>query len=120
MRRAGGLIARTVPAHAAMALFDHFFARVARAARGARVHGAPSAENCGNGSSVTRPSCRRSSISSKSWYADAHAQRKFPLVPLQNLLDNLESTAENMNTRSQPSSIPFRGRSHASSSAPKT
>ena len=26
----------------------------------------------------------------KGWYADAHAQRKLPLVPLQNLLDNLE------------------------------
>ena len=37
VRRAGGLIARTVPPwHAAMALFDHFFARVARAARSAR------------------------------------------------------------------------------------
>ena len=91
VRRAGGLIARTVaPHHTALRLFDHFFAGVARAARGARRRRRPNAASCGTGSSGTPPSCRRNSIDSKTWYADAHAERKLPLVPLQNLLDTLE------------------------------
>jgi uncharacterized protein DUF4350 len=87
VRRAGGLIARTVPPwHAAMALFDQFFTRVARAAR---------ATGAGRGE-LWQWLERHAAIlpqeldQLKGWYADAHAHRKFPLVPLQNLLDNLE------------------------------
>jgi len=89
VRRAGGLIARSVaPWHAALTLFDHFFARVARAARGAG-HAARQEE-------LWHWLERHAAIlpqeldQLKGWYADAHAQRKLPLVPLQNLLDNLE------------------------------
>jgi hypothetical protein len=95
VRRAGGLIARTVaPWHAALALFDHFFARVARAARGSGLtRGAGSTPDPGE----LWPWLERHAAilpqeldQLKGWYADAHAQRKLPLVPLQNLLDNLE------------------------------
>lgn len=92
VRRAGGLIARTVPPwHAALALFDHFFARVARATRGA-IKADPGPER----GELWRWLERHAAIlpqeldQLKGWYADAHAQRKLPLVPLQNLLDNLE------------------------------
>jgi len=90
VRRAGGLIARTVaPYHTALRLFDHFFASVARAARRA------------GGANVERGELwhwleRHAAIRPqeldrlKTWYADAHAERKLPLVPLQNLLDTLE------------------------------
>ena len=70
-----------------MALFDHFFARVARAR--ARPRDAERGE-------LWQWLERHAAIlpqeldQLKGWYADAHAQRKFPLVPLQNLLDNLE------------------------------
>ena len=73
-----------------MRLFDHFFARVARAARGANgLHGAERGE-------LWQWLERHAAIlpqeldQLKGWYADAHALRKLPLVPLQNLLDNLE------------------------------
>ena len=91
---AGGLIARTVaPWHQALRLFDHFFTR------------------CGTGGARRRTSRSRSVPERgelwqwlerhaailpqeldqlKTWYAEAHAMRKLPLVPLQNLLDNLE------------------------------
>ncbi|HLA71676.1 MAG TPA: DUF4350 domain-containing protein [Steroidobacteraceae bacterium] len=90
VRRAGGLVARTVaPFHTALRLFDHFFARVARAARGA------------SGATLERGELwhwleRHAAIlpqeldQLKTWYADAHAERNLPLAPLQNLLDNLE------------------------------
>ena len=90
VRRAGGLIARTVASHhTALRLFDHFFANVARAARRA------------GGANVERGELwhwleRHAAIRPqeldrlKTWYADAHAERKLPLVPLQNLLDTLE------------------------------
>jgi hypothetical protein len=90
VRRAGGLIARTVPPwHAALALFDHFFMRVARAARAARPQDSERGE-------LWLWLERHAAIlpqeldQLKSWYADAHAHRKLALVPLQNLLDNLE------------------------------
>ena len=90
VRRAGGLIARTVPPwHAALALFDHFFTRVARAARAVRPQDRERGE-------LWHWLERHAAIlpqeldQLKGWYADAHAQRKLPLVPLQNLLDNLE------------------------------
>lgn len=90
VRRAGGLIARTVPpGHTALALFDHFFTRVARAARAVRPQDSDRGE-------LFHWLERHAAIlpqeldQLKGWYADAHAQRKLPLVPLQNLLDNLE------------------------------
>ena len=91
VRRAGGLIARSVATHhTALRLFDHFFAGVARTVR--RVGGA----NTERGElwqwlerhAAIRP---QELDRLKTWYADAHAERKVPLVPLQNLLDILES-----------------------------
>jgi hypothetical protein len=90
VRRAGGLIARTVaPYHTALRLFDQFFANVARTARRA------------GGADVERGELwhwleRHAAIRPqeldrlKTWYADAHAERKLPLVLLQSLLDTLE------------------------------
>ncbi|MEJ0087162.1 MAG: DUF4350 domain-containing protein [Pseudomonadota bacterium] len=90
VRRAGGLVARTVASyHTALRLFDHFFARVARAARGS------------SGVTPERGELwhwleRHAAIlpqeldQLKNWYADAHAERNLPLAPLQNLLDTLE------------------------------
>jgi hypothetical protein len=91
VRYAGGLIARTVaPWQQALRLFDHFFAGVARATRAVNGwHGADRAE-------LWQWLERHAAIlpqeldQLKSWYADAHAMRKLPLVSLQNLLDNLE------------------------------
>jgi len=91
VRRAGGLIARSVASHhAALALFDHFFGGVARAARRA---GGASAERGDLWQWLERHAAIRPQELDrlKTWYADAHAERKIPLVPLQNLLDLLES-----------------------------
>lgn len=88
VRRAGGLIARTVPSwHTARALFDQFFEGVARAARGAIGH----AERGELWSWLERHAAvlPQELDQLKSWYADAHSERKLPLVPLANLLDNL-------------------------------
>lgn len=91
VRRAGGLIARTVAPHrTALRLFDHFFAGVARAAR--RAGGATSERGeqwqwLERHAAILPQELDRL----KTWYADAHAERKVPLVPLQNLLDILES-----------------------------
>jgi hypothetical protein len=89
VRRAGLLIARTVPPHlAAMTLFDQFFATVARAARGAGREEAERGElwNWLERHAAIRP---QELDQLKSWYADAHSARALPLVPLQNLLDTL-------------------------------
>jgi hypothetical protein len=87
VRRAGGLIARTVPPwNAALALFDHFFARVARAARTA----APERGELWLWLERHAAILPQELDQLKGWYADAHARRKLPLVGLQNLLDNLE------------------------------
>ena len=91
VRRAGGLIARTVkPHHTALKMFDQFFAGIAGTARRA---GGASAERGDlwqwlerHGAILPQELDRL-----KTWYADAHAERKLPLVSLQNLLDNLES-----------------------------
>ena len=91
VRRAGGLIARSVaPHHTALALFDHFFAGVARAARRTGNAGAERGElwQWLERHAAIRP---QELDRLKTWYADAHAERKIPLVPLQNLLDLLES-----------------------------
>jgi len=91
VRRAGGLIARCVATHhTALALFDHFFAGVARAARRT---GDASSERGDLWQWLERHAAIRPQELDrlKTWYADAHAERKIPLVPLQNLLDLLES-----------------------------
>jgi hypothetical protein len=82
VRRAGGLIARTVaPGRTAQVMFDHFFAAVARGRARAEQwqwlerHAAILPQELDQ---------------LKNWYAQAHAMDKLPLVPLQNLLDNLE------------------------------
>jgi uncharacterized protein DUF4350 len=85
VRSAGGLIARTVASwHAALALYDHFFARVARAVRGSE-----------RGELWTWLERHAAILPQeldqlKKWYADAHAGQEVPLVPLRNLLDKLE------------------------------
>jgi hypothetical protein len=90
VRRAGGLIARAVkPHHTALKLFDQFFARVARNAR----RGGQTTERGDLWQWLERHAAIRPQELDrlKTWYADAHAERKLPLVPLQNLLDTLES-----------------------------
>ena len=90
VRRAGGLIARTVaPHHTARRMFDHFFAGVARAAGRS---GAAASERGELWQWLERHAAilPQELDHLKSWYADAHAERKLPLVPLQNLLDSLE------------------------------
>jgi hypothetical protein len=91
VRRAGGLIARTVaPWHAALTLFDHFFARVARAARGSGTERGAGRDEMWHWLERHAAILPQELDQLKGWYADAHAQRKLPLVSLQNLLDNLE------------------------------
>lgn len=89
VRRAGGLIARTVaPHHTAIRLFDHFFSIVARAARATAGENAQRAELWSwlERHAAIRP---QELDQLKTWYADAHAERKLQLAPLQNLLDNI-------------------------------
>jgi len=90
VQHAGGLIARTVaPANTALRLFDLFFARVARAARRAGGGAAERTDQWrwleSHGAVLPQELDQL-----KTWYADAHASRALPLVPLQNLLDSLE------------------------------
>jgi hypothetical protein len=90
VRRAGGLIARTVaPWQAALRLFDHFFARVARAARGDATR-VPERGELWQWLERHAAILPQELDQLKNWYADAHSERKLPLVPLQNLLDSLE------------------------------
>ena len=91
VKNAGAFIARTVAPHRiARRLFDLFFAAVARTAR--RTGGATSER-----SELWQWLERHGAIHPheldqlKQWYMDANAQRKLPLVSLQNLLDTLES-----------------------------
>ncbi len=90
VRRAGGLISRTVAPHlTALRLFDHFFAGVERAARG------PGGQRGAERGELWQWLERNAAIAPqemdqlKAWYSDAHAERKLPLAPLQNLLDSL-------------------------------
>jgi hypothetical protein len=90
VRRAGGLIARTVaPHHTARRQFDHFFTGVSRSVRGAT--GKLTAERGELWQWLERHAAIKPQELDqlKTWYADAHAERKVPLVPLQNLLDEL-------------------------------
>jgi hypothetical protein len=89
VRRAGGLIARTVAPHrTALRLFDHFFAGVARASRRAP-------ESAADREQLWHWLERHAAIlpqeldQLKTWYADAHAERAPPLPALQNFLDTL-------------------------------
>jgi hypothetical protein len=91
VRRAGGLIARTVaPWHAALALFDQFFMRVARAARSLGARGTPERGELWTWLERHAAILPQELDQLRGWYADAHAERRVPLVPLQNLLDQLE------------------------------
>lgn len=88
VRHAGGLIARTVAPHrVALRLFDHFFAGIARSARGA----AATRDRDGLWQWLERHAAilPQELDQLKSWYADAHAERAPPLAALQNLLDKL-------------------------------
>jgi hypothetical protein len=88
VRGTGGLIARTIAPHqTALRMFDHFFTRVARAARGGgREPERGDLWQWLEHHAAIRP---QELDQLKTWYAAAHAERKLELVPLQNLLDNL-------------------------------
>ena len=91
VRRAGGLIARTVaPWQQALRLFDHFFDRIARAARGTGNTSTPERGELWQWLERHAAILPQELDQLKTWYADAHAERRLPLVPLQNLLDKLE------------------------------
>jgi hypothetical protein len=91
VRAAGGLIARTVASHhAALRLFDHFFANIARAARGATGVAHPERSELWHWLERHAAILPQELDRLKDWYASAHAERKVPLADLQNLLDNLE------------------------------
>jgi hypothetical protein len=72
-----------------MGLFDHFFSGVARAARVPALLQANAHEPPWGWLERHAAILPQELDQLKSWYADAHAGRKLPLVPLQNLLDNL-------------------------------
>jgi hypothetical protein len=90
VRHAGGLIARTVPAHhIGLRLFDQFFTGVARAARIATAPEAEQRERLWGWLERHAAILPQELDQLKSWYADAHAERKLPLVPLHNLLEKV-------------------------------
>jgi hypothetical protein len=90
VRHAGGLIARTVASHhTARRLFDGFFANLARAVRGATGTLQPERGELWQWLERHAAVLPQELDQLKTWYAAAHAERKVPLVPLQNLLDTL-------------------------------
>lgn len=90
VRHAGGLIARTVAPHlVARRLFDHFFAGVTRARRGASGTLNPERGELWQWLEQHAAIRPQELDQLKNWYAQAYAERKVPLVPLQNLLDTL-------------------------------
>lgn len=90
VRHSGGLIARTVaPYYTARRLFDGFFASVARALRGATGTVDPERGELWQWLERHGAILPQELDQLKTWYAEAHAERKVPLVPLQNLLDTL-------------------------------
>lgn len=90
VRHAGGLIARTVATHhTALRLFDRFFAGVARVVRGATGTLHPERGELWQWLERHAAILPQELDQLKNWYAAAHAERKVPLVPLQNLLDTL-------------------------------
>jgi len=85
VRSSGGLITRTVASwHTASAMFEHFFLGVARAVRGA--------DRAAQWIWLERHAgiLPQELDQLKKWYAAAHAMQEVPLVPLRNLLDQLE------------------------------
>ena len=90
VRSTGVLISRTVAPHRiALRMFDQFFAGVARAARGSTGRRDPERGELWawlERQAAIRP---QELDQLKVWYADARVERGPPLVPLQNLLDNL-------------------------------
>jgi len=91
VRHAGGLIARTVtPWNAALTLFDQFFAGVARTVRAATGVREPERGELWQWMERHAAILPQELDQIKTWYADAHSERKVPLVDLQNLLDKLE------------------------------
>jgi hypothetical protein len=91
VRHSGGLIARTVaPHHMARRLFDNFFSgTVARSVRGATGAASPERGELWEWLERHAAILPQELDQLKTWYAEAHAERKVPLVPLQNLLDTL-------------------------------
>ena len=91
VRGAGGLISRTVaPHHTALRLFDHFFTRIARAARGTSGAVNPERGELWHWLERHATILPQELDRLKDWYAQAHAERGVPLADLQNLLDKLE------------------------------
>lgn len=89
VRHAGGLVARTIaPWQTAIRLFDQFFARIARAARGTASR-EPARDDLWLWIERHAAVLPQELDQLKTWYADAYAERKLPLVPLHNLLDSL-------------------------------
>jgi hypothetical protein len=85
VRSAGGLIARTVASwQAANAMFEDFFSGVARGTRAAERD---RQWQWLEGHAALLP---QELDQLRKWYADARAMREVPLVPLRNLLDQLE------------------------------
>jgi hypothetical protein len=90
VRHAGGLIARTVaPHHVALRLYDGFFARVSRVVRGSTGAVDPERGELWQWLENHAAILPQELDQLKTWYAAARAERKVPLVPLQNLLDAL-------------------------------
>jgi hypothetical protein len=90
IRHAGGMIARTVPTHhVGLRLFDQFFGGVARAARLATGPEPDQRERLWAWLERHAAILPQELDQLKSWYADAHAERKLPLVPLHNLLEKV-------------------------------
>lgn len=90
VRHSGGLIARTVaPHYTARRLFDGFFSGVAREVRGATGSVNPERGELWQWLERHGAILPQELDQLKTWYAEAHAERKVPLVPLQNLLDTL-------------------------------
>jgi hypothetical protein len=95
VRHAGGLIARTVAPHrTALRLYDRFFMRIARVARagGSLTGGGRAAERGELWSWLERHAAilPQELDRLKTWYADAHSERKVPVQSLHTLLDTLE------------------------------
>jgi hypothetical protein len=91
VRQSGELIARTVATHLQAArLFDHFFERVARAARGTAGTTAPERAELWSWLERHAAILPQELDRLKNTYAAAHAGRRIQLVPLKQLLDSLE------------------------------
>lgn len=90
VRHSGLLIARTVaPHYTARRLFDGFFSGVARELRGTTGAVNPERGELWQWLESHAAVLPQELDQLKTWYADAHAERKVPLVRLQNLLDTL-------------------------------